>query len=76
MIVEEEKGSTNIEIDAKHGLFAASNFVSGLTLVGTRPHLLEKLVVEKEYFDKGFVAFQFFKNGKWVQVIVDTLLPY
>jgi hypothetical protein len=22
------------------------------------------------------VTFQFFKNGKWVQVIVDTVLPY
>jgi hypothetical protein len=34
------------------------------------------LIVEKEYFDKGFVSFQFFKNGAWTQVIVDTLLPY
>lgn len=37
---------------------------------------MEKLIIEKEYFDRGFVSFQFFKNGKWIQVIVDTLLPY
>jgi hypothetical protein len=47
-----------------------------LSIVGIKTPLLEKLIIEKEYFDKGFVSFQFFKNGKWVQVIVDTLLPY
>ena len=57
-------------------MFAASEFISGLSVIGTRSNFIEKLIVEKEYFDKGFVSFQFFKNGKWCQVIVDTLLPY
>jgi len=76
IMVEEDKGGKNIDIDAKHGLFAASHFISAVTIVGNKSVLLEKLIIEKEYFDKGFVSFQFFKNGKWTQVIVDTLLPY
>lgn len=76
MLIEEDKAGRSIDIDAKHGLFASSHFISALSIVGTRPALLEKLVIEKEYFERGFVSFQFFKNGKWVQVIVDTLLPY
>lgn len=65
-----------MDIDTKHGAFAKSWFISALTIVGTKPHYIEKLIVEKQYFDKGFVSFQFFKNGRWVQVIVDTILPY
>ena len=76
MIVDEEKNVKNIEIDAKHGLFGASWFIGALTIAGTKTSIIEKLVIEKDYFDKGFVSFQFFKNGSWVQVIVDTLLPY
>ena len=76
MIIEDEKGARNIDVDSKHGMFAASEFISALSVVGTRSNFIEKLIVEKEYFDKGFVSFQFFKNGKWCQVIVDTLLPY
>ena len=73
MIAEEGK---SIDIDAKHGNFAISWFIGALTIVGTKPALIEKLIVEKDYFDKGFVTFQFFKNGEWRQVVVDTLLPY
>jgi hypothetical protein len=76
MLIEEDKSGRSIDIDSKHGLFASSHFISALSIVGTRPVLLEKLIIEKEYFERGFVSFQFFKNGKWVQVIVDTLLPY
>jgi hypothetical protein len=75
-MIEEDKGGKNIDIDAKHGFFAASHFISAVIIVGNKSVLLEKLIIEKEYFDKGFVSFQFFKNGKWTQVIVDTLLPY
>ena len=26
--------------------------------------------------DDGFAVFRFFKNGRWVTVFIDTLLPY
>lgn len=76
MIVEEDKQGKVIDIDAKHGVFAASSFIGALTIAGTKTHIIEKLIIEKDYFDKGFVSFQFFKNGSWIQVVVDTLLPY
>jgi hypothetical protein len=76
MVLEEDKQGKTIEIDAKHGLFGASWFIGALTIAGTKPAIIEKLIIEKDYFDKGFVAFQFFKNGAWTQVVVDTLLPY
>lgn len=47
MVIEDDKGTRNIEIDAKHGMFAASEFISALSVVGTRSNLVEKLVVEK-----------------------------
>jgi hypothetical protein len=39
-MIDEDKGGRNIDIDAKHGLFAASHFVSALTIVGNKPSLL------------------------------------
>ena len=26
--------------------------------------------------DKGYVSFNFFKNGEWQYIVVDTLIPY
>ena len=40
MIIEDEKGSRNIEIDAKHGMFGASEFISGLSIIGTRSNFI------------------------------------
>lgn len=75
-MIEDEKGSKFIDCDCKQGLIAQSWFIGALTMTGGRSQEILKLIVEKDYFDRGFVSFQFFKNGKWVQVIVDTLLPY
>jgi len=25
---------------------------------------------------KGFITIQFFKNGRWQEIIIDTLIPY
>ncbi len=76
MVVDQDKNGKAIDVDIKHGVFAKSWFVSALSIVGSKVQGLQKLIVQKQYFDRGFVSFQFFKNGKWVQVIVDTLLPY
>lgn len=65
------------EGDAKQGAFGESWFIGAIIIVATRGDLLEKLFVEVEHFeDMGFCTFQFFKNGEWKQVMVDTLLPY
>lgn len=76
MIIDEDKNGKSVDIDIKHGIFARNWFVGALSIISSRLPALEKLIVEKQYFERGFVSFQFFKNGKWVQVIVDTLLPY
>lgn len=36
----------------------------------------EKVFVDFENMDMGYVSCQFFKNGEWHYVIVDTYLPY
>ncbi|EGR31206.1 hypothetical protein IMG5_115920 [Ichthyophthirius multifiliis] len=63
--------------DAKQGAFGESWFIGAIILISTHGDILDKLFVETQYFDNaGFVSFQFFKNGEWKQVIVDTLLPF
>jgi Calpain family cysteine protease. len=47
-----------------------------LLMTSTKQQIIEKIFVNVDYFDKGFVCFQFFKNGEWKQVFIDTLLPY
>ena len=32
--------------------------------------------MDSSHFDLGFVSFQFFKDGEWKQVMVDTFLPF
>ena len=44
MLSADEKGP---DIDAKHGLFGASHFVSALAMAGSRGGIIEKLIVEK-----------------------------
>ena len=44
-------------------------------VLATRPELLQNLIVH-DGIEQGFSAFQFFKNGKWEQVLIDTRIPY
>jgi calpain len=64
------------EFEVKQGIFAESWFLGALSSVTSKQELLQRLIVSSDYFERGFVTFQFFKNGKWVQVTVDTILPY
>ena len=64
------------EGDVKQGAFGESAFIGGIVIISTRGDFLEKLFIDFDHFELGFVTFQFFKNGDWKQVIVDTLLPF
>ena len=75
-MIDEEKGIRYIDCDAKQGVIADSWFIGVLTVLAGKGEYINKLIVEREFFDKGFVGFQFFKNGEWKQIIVDTVLPY
>jgi len=50
MIIEEDKNGKNIDLDIKHGIFARNWFISALSIVSSKTHYLEKLIVEKQYF--------------------------
>jgi hypothetical protein len=38
-------------------------------------HLVQKLFICENYFDKGLVGLRFFKEGRWMDVAVDTYIP-
>ena len=50
-------------------------FISALSIIATRPDILNHLIVA-QYPQHGLFEFRFFKQGKWVNVIVDDALPF
>lgn len=91
-IAKDAKFVIDFEGDFKQGAFAESWFVGAVIIIGQlrkqavnkrKPQQddqlmqIEKLIFDYDHFeDYGFVTFQFFKNGDWKQVTVDTLLPF
>ena len=61
--------------DVEQGVLGDCWLLSSFMLLANQPQLLQNLIV-CDGIDKGFAVFQFFKNGKWQQIIVDTLIPY
>ena len=62
--------------DVKQGAIGNCWLMGSFLLLGTKPQLLRNLIVEADGINEGFAVFQFFKNGKWQYVIIDTLLPF
>lgn len=62
--------------DVKQGALDDCWLLGSFLLLGTRPQLLHNLIIEGNSIDDGFAVFRFFKNGRWVTVFVDTLLPF
>ena len=61
--------------DVKQGTLGDWWLLSSFMVLGTHPKLLQNLIV-KDCIKYGFAVFQFFKNGEWKQVLVDTRIPY
>jgi hypothetical protein len=61
--------------DIKQGVLGDCWFLGSLLVLGTNPDLLNNLIVH-DGIKYGFAVFQFFKNGRWQYVIVDTRIPY
>lgn len=59
----------------KFGAMSDGVFTGALAMVAIHP-CIENLMVDTESLKYGYAAFQFFKNGEWRYVIVDTQLPY
>jgi hypothetical protein len=49
--------------------------LSAMSVLARRPELMDKVLAVKEYNDEGVYAVNLYKNGKWIQVIVDDLFP-
>jgi len=61
--------------DVKQGILGDCWLLGAFCVLATRPELLKNLIVY-DGIEHGFAVFQFFKNGKWQHVIVDTKIPY
>ena len=61
--------------DVKQGTLGDCWLLGAFMTLATHPELLQNLIV-KNCIKHGFAVFQFFKNGEWKQVLVDTRIPY
>ncbi len=61
--------------DVKQGNLGDCWLLGSFLILATHPDLLQNLIVH-DGIEYGFAVFQFFKNGKWQYVIVDTRIPY
>eukprot|EP01006_Ploeotia_vitrea_P053501 TRINITY_DN67795_c4_g2_i2.p1 TRINITY_DN67795_c4_g2~~TRINITY_DN67795_c4_g2_i2.p1 ORF type:complete len:821 (-),score=28.58 TRINITY_DN67795_c4_g2_i2:29-2443(-) len=61
--------------DIKQGRLGDCWFLSALCLLATRPHLIDRLLITKEWNEEGVYACRFFHNGKWEPLIVDSNFP-
>lgn len=61
--------------DVKQGALGDCFFIESVMTLSVHPDLLKNLIVY-DGLEYGFAVFQFFKNGKWQYVIVDTRIPY
>ena len=57
--------------DVKQGTLGDCWLLGALITLSTHPDLLKNLIVY-DGIEYGFAVFQFFKNGRWQYVIIDT----
>jgi calpain len=61
--------------DVKQGMLGDCWLLGSFLNLATKPELLLNLIVFNG-IEYGFAVFQFFKNGEWQHIIVDTRIPY
>jgi calpain, invertebrate len=61
--------------DVKQGVLGDCWLLGAFLILSTHGDLLQNLIVY-DGLEYGFAVFQFFKNGRWQYVIVDTRIPY
>jgi hypothetical protein len=62
--------------DLKFGQTSDAVFTSALGLLAIHANIENIFVDVENIFTMGYAVFQFFKNGEWRYVIVDTFIPY
>jgi len=61
--------------DIKQGILGDCWLLGSFMSLAMHPQLLQNLIAI-DGIKKGYAVFQFFKNGEWKYVIVDTRIPY
>ena len=61
--------------DVKQGALGDCWLLGAFSCLATNPQLLSNLIVY-DGMEFGFCVFQFFKNGEWRRVFVDTFIPF
>ena len=61
--------------DVKQGILGDCWVLGSVVLLSMHQELLRNLLVH-DGLEHGFAVFQFFKNGKWQYVIIDTRIPF
>jgi len=61
--------------DVKQGILGDCWLLGSFLILSTHAELLQNLIVF-DGLEYGFAVFQFFKNGRWQYVIVDSRIPY
>lgn len=61
--------------DVKQGVLGDCWLLGSFLILSTHGDLLQNLIVY-DGLEYGFAVFQFFKNGRWQYIIVDTRIPY
>ena len=61
--------------DVIQGVLGDCWFLGALSVVATKPDLLMKNFCQKELNEQGVYEFNFYKNGDWIKVVIDDLIP-
>ena len=61
--------------DVKQGALGDCWLLGSFLCLATNPEMLANLIVH-DGIEFGYAVFQFFKNGRWQYIIVDTQIPY
>ncbi len=61
--------------ELKAGKYTNHKFLNALALLAPNG-FYRNIFIDYEHMEMGYVVCQFYKNGKWNYVLIDTLLPY
>jgi len=59
----------------KAGILGDEWFLSAIALLAERPALIERLFITKEMNTVGIYKLRLCKNGEWVTITIDDLIP-
>ncbi len=72
-VFSDSENFCNLEL--RNSKYSSINFLNAVAALTTN-NQYQKIFVDVENLNMGYVSFQFFKNGEWHYVVIDTLLPY